>query len=508
MRIFRKLMSEMFVNHVTVVLLSVICILTANLSHARSISYKPYALKEFSKINEKDYSFSEKSPYVLEDKFQKNISEFPLEFTADLENIYSIEYFNNDPSRHEKSAKINYSLDPQINWIEFQSRLNQSNRLLAKLISCSSKEDYKKYYFEYEFLNCPDLKDKINNFRHEIASFLINTQFTSFNLREFYSLNIFNRKNILSDSESEVLLNSISQKDIEYKERNKDNKKLVSSFFRSTSDSNLEKIDINPLLVQILIELSSLLVVGENSEGFYIPAFSTYEKNYDFFVSSFSFPKYYELIAFYDQEINPAATYVFTGLTESNFELIESSYRKAMRKRGSKDRESALREADVRNQIYLLRPEKPDLVSGSPMRLLGQEFKQVARLGIFSLRFLAELSMVLKKEDFGFLPKAYHEHFAYLALDNRAFWLRSKFISKNHVRLRLNDELPVPSLAKWIAGISGEYTNNNRLSAFCKSASFSSSCQDDYEVLGLLNHLRFYVEKSFPDIRNIREDLL
>ena len=249
-------------------------------------------------------------------------------------------------------------------------------------------------------------------------------------------------------------------------------------------------------------------MVGENSEGFYIPAFSTYEKNFDFFVSSFSFPKYYELIAFYDQEINPAATYVFTGLTESNFELIESSYRKAMRKRGSKDRESALREADVRNQIYLLRPEKPDLVSGSPMRLLGQEFKQVARLGIFSLRFLAELSMVLKKEDFGFLPKAYHEHFAYLALDNRAFWLRSKFISKNHVRLRLNDELPVPSLAKWIAGISGEYTNNNRLSAFCKSASFSSSCQDDYEVLGLLNHLRFYVEKSFPDIRNIREDLL
>ncbi|MEC9281332.1 MAG: hypothetical protein VX642_01370 [Bdellovibrionota bacterium] len=494
---------------ITVFALSFLAILSYEISFAASIPYKPYALKEFLPILEKDYSFTEESSFVRDEKYQETVTNIPLEYTVELNKFDGIQVYLRENLR-ARSAILHFNLDPKINWVEFLSRLNQSQQLLAKLVSCSSKETYKEYYFKYDFSNCPDLKVSIDTFRRDLASFLVNSQFTSFSEREVYSYTVSDIFNYYFREEILRAPRIISAQDIEFKEIANKNKKRVSSFFRENADVDLPKLDINPLMLQVLIELSTLTVVGENSEGIYVPGFSIYLKQSKFTANIFSFPKFYDLTAFYDKEINPDAENYFPGIRPSRLENFEKKYRKAIQKRGRNSRAEAIREQDSQNQLSYGDTRYYSGYSGPkrPPTLFSQDFKEVTRVGIFSLRLLAELSLVLKKDDFGFLPSTYHDYFAFLAVDNRYYSFYSDRNSHKPHMPSINDELPVPSLAKWIAGISGEHNFKSRFNGYCKSVTFVWSCDGYPEVLSILIRLRFYVEKSFPDIRNIEENLL
>ncbi|MEC9281331.1 MAG: hypothetical protein VX642_01365 [Bdellovibrionota bacterium] len=442
----------------------------------KSESLKPFNASILLKEASEDYllesNLSTKSPV-------KSFKDLPeaLKFDVSHDTENSIPDFF-------RTLDVEIHLD-SINWTEFASKNNQAKALWRDLISCSNSDNPIDFYFKYEFEQCPELKNRIDEFRRSLVDFLTNTSFRSvdkFNIESiFYSVK---SKNALGDVSRPVLDGVIreytniyypSKSNLIFNEKSKYQGDYIGhvSSFSELFRNHYPRIEnlIEPFFVQILIEMNGFLnypnyAVYLDKEGKPKPSLfmgmSALKK-----VKSLNVPV--EVPSVYDFDSNNFYRSLMSN-KEDNYIRTEFT--------------DLYQESNENEKLYLFynsRPMFSVFIDEGTSLAIGNHFPDnyilYSKIGLSSLRLLTNLSFLIEPDRFGLTP---NQNLLFFIASSREFIFRDS---------------PIQYLSKWIAGNLTDFY-------YPKDCNCRNQGQvlenNEFEALSMLNPFRFYLSQSFP----------
>ncbi len=405
------------------------------------------------------------------------------------------EFFTKASSKktiYEKESKVKINLD-SMNWGEIASKNNEAHRIWQQLSQCSNSQDPRQFYFQYDFSDCPRLEDEINSYRKRMLNFLINTKYRSMDIStyddSFFEVEdriIIPDANKFSSSWAAANMYSSINYRINYLEDSKsiftERAKFNDVFNQHVFPFSLTfrkqfprtKNLLHPFFIQVLMEMSSFVNyprfgVFQGANGRPKPSvfmglskMKSIQRGFD--------PL--EVLSIYDIDLN---NYYNNLLKNKTNRVYRDEFGREYSEGNDKAKLFFLQVIDV----FTLASEESSVQQFDITEIFPENFSIYSQAGFSAIRMLANLSFLIEPKDFGLLPN-----------QNILFFIANS-------RVRYFSPEPINYMSRWIAGnLTDAYFPK---SCLCKKNGVLLET-NDFEVLSLVPHLRFYLSQSFEDM--------
>lgn len=440
-----------------------------------------YSTSQASKVFEhRDSDLTRAEVFIADINNEESLSYLTTSSTTPTTKNY--ELLNNHGRSSYGTLKASVRIDPNLNISELRSLNSWADQLMRKIKACANGQNIREWYSLWNFDYCPDLKTDINEFKLRVLNFSLNSKFHKIpgqGIISYYFTNdqtgVKSKLDLKSTPWVLYYHGTSWRKSTEYKfdqgmltGRFFEKDYLLSRYFQI--NKRTERIHYNPLLIQTLIEISSLQLFkpakSQRQEGYLI---------WDFLVDTSWYndePNFEKLTA-----LLRIVDFIHYGEVEP---VEESSLNQPIPFYANCPFEAYTSSKDYTRHHRMIKTTKDDLQklwSHFPI-----EFKNVFTSAHNSVRILANLSFFVSPEKFGIFPKA-----------AASYYLSS-------LQLQRGDRLTMmgPFAAILSRNLNKLYPKGN-CQAFDEDTTFNGkNCQNNK-----VEAYRFYMKDLFPQLESL-----